>query len=363
MPRLARRLLIYLLLYSLWLFTVFVFTQGMHAPSDWLLEWARWDAKWYEQIWSDGYSLSDPRSIVFPPGYSILVGTAAELTGLGFHLAAALLNTVCLFGAWVIAAELGLRLFALPPVLLFVMLLTSPPSYFIFTAYSDSVFTLLLWTTLAVALLSQNRLIWRLLEFSLLLLTPWMRITGFALISWLALRRWSAVGALLSLLAWLLINHLVAGSAFYFISAQQQFNMPTGHFFDGLWAGLKFLFPVQYPGPGVDTRSYLQFQVLPLFYLVALLFSAGWFFFRRQWLLGITTLSILLVSHNQGFWRSVVRYDLPLFPCLQMALLSLLNLRDRPRVSTGFALGIFGMIQFLLLIYFANSFRDGYWAF
>jgi hypothetical protein len=72
----------------------------------------------------------------------------------------------------------------------------------------------------------------------------------------------------------------------------------------------------------------------------------------------------LLVSYNQGFWRSVVRYDLPVVPVLCLPLLvtakSETGMMSYISRAAFFAL-IFG--QFTLQIYFARVFHTGGWAF
>ena len=79
-----------------------------------------------------------------------------------------------------------------------VFILSAPAAYFVFTSYSDIVFMLLLWVLLWLAL-SPSRLRGHgnLIAQSLILLVlPWIRLTGYALASWLLDRKISSLGGL-----------------------------------------------------------------------------------------------------------------------------------------------------------------------
>jgi hypothetical protein len=164
---------------------------------------------------------------------------------------------------------------------------------------------------------------------------------------------------LASLALWLGFNRTIAGSAFYFLRAQRLFAMPRGNFFEGLADSLLHV--------GSDWSrgtSWLEFGFLPLFYLCALAAAAVWLAKRREGLLALSVLSILLFSYNQGFWRSVVRYDLPLVPVLCLPLLVIA--RSGTGMASYFSRAAFYALilgQFSLQIYFARIFHTGGWAF
>jgi hypothetical protein len=303
----------YLSVYLLWILLIFYATGGIHAAGQsWLAGWQQWDAHWYEQIWREGYPATDPRTLVFPPGYPVIVGIISKLFHASFLATAVVLNLAAFFCTAVLVSEWLSRKFVVSSFSLFVFVLSAPAAYFAFTAYSDVIFMLLLWVLLWIALTTPDTRGGRALiaQSVLLLVLPWIRLTGYALASWLFARRVVALAVLASLALW------------------------------------------------------LEFGFMPLFYLCALAAAAVWLAKRREGLLALSVLSILLVSYNQGFWRSVVRYDLPVVPVLCLPLLvtakSETGMMSYISRAAFFAL-IFG--QFTLQIYFARVFHTGGWAF
>jgi hypothetical protein len=194
----------------------------------------------------------------------------------------------------------------------------------------------------------------------LLFVLPWIRITGYALAAWLVDRRVVAVSVLGSLALWLGFNEMIAGSPFYFLHAQQLFAMPSGNLFQGLFFSLERLFSNDLlHGFAIP---WLQFAFLPLFYFGALVAASIRLVKRGENLLAITVLSILILSHNQGVWRSAVRYDLPILPVLCLPLLA----RQESRAASYFYKTVFYVLiagQFALQIVFARIFHSGGWAF
>lgn len=357
----------YCLIYVVWLVVLGAGTGAFADFHAWLNSWAKWDAQWYERIWNEGYPRADPRTLVFPPGYSLLVGGVTTFLHLDFHLTAMVLNITSYFAALLLAVDLFAKALKVSPIWVFSVALSSPAGYFIFAAYSDAVFSLVLWATLYLALLYPRRRIARVGEISLLLLAPWIRLGGYALISWILLKRWTALAVCVSLVGWLVLNAMIGGQAFYFLHAQELFRMPEGNFMDGLRSTFSGLRPAYVPGRPWDWTAYLQFHLLPACYFVGLLLTAIWLCYRRQPLIGITVLSILFMSHNQSFWRSAVRYDLPISCCLGLPILAFLrNKRPlKPIVSAGLwgTVIVVSAAQFMLQIYFANLFKSGRWAF
>ena len=352
----------YLAVYLLWILLIFYATGGVHpAGQSWLGGWRQWDAHWYEQIWREGYPAADPRTLVFPPGYPVIVGIISKLLGSSFLATALVLNLMAFFLTAVLATEWLSRKFAISSFLLFLFVLSAPAAYFAFTAYSDLLFMLLLWILLWFALAEHGpgRHTNIIAQSILLLALPWIRLTGYALGSWLFARRAVALAVLASLALWLAFNRMIAGSAFYFLRAQELFAMPRGDFFQGLADNLMHL--------GSDWgrgTSWLEFGFLPLFYLCALTAAAIWLAKRREGLLALTVLSILLFSYNQGFWRSVVRYDLPLVPvlCLPLLVSAKTGTGKGPYLSRAAYYAVL-LSQFSLQIYFARLFHAGGWAF
>jgi hypothetical protein len=353
----------YIVIYVLWVAALWILTGGLADPSDWLHSWNSWDALWYEKIWNNGYSLAEPMALAFPPAYSLLVGSLSKISSLNFHITSMILNTFAYFMAAVLAAEVLARQFSIPRWVIFIFTLSSPTSYFIFTSYSDSIFALLLWTTIFAALFYPNSTRARIAEAGLLFTMPWFRLTGYALASWLVLKRWTALVVFLSLAGWFCFNWTLTNQVGQFLNVQKMFSMPEGGVFAGLEYTLQYLLPIQFPSTSKEFDSWLQFHLLPIVYLVALAATGIWLAYRRQWLLAVTLGSILFMSHNQGFWRSVIRYNLPLMPMLGVALWFLGLRIGRHKVYRSIILTVVIVAQFLLQVYFAELFRNGYWAF
>lgn len=349
------------IIYVLWVCVFYLALGGRDDLPGWISSWAKWDSVWYEKIWNNGYQ-ADLKALVFPPGYSVLVGSTSGWLKLNFGTAAVLVNLICFFCGTVLAANLLAAKFQINRSLLFLLILVSPASYFVFASYSDSVFFLLFWTALNLFdVNSSNRYI-ETIEWVILLIGPWFRIAGYALCTVLLAGRKSGLAVFVSLLGWLGMNYVLTGNAFYFLEGQTKFLMRTGHFLDGLRYSLMGLLPLSLDHLG-EVVSYLQYNLLPIFYLAFLLCTAIWLMLRKCWMESLILLAVLFVSHNQAFWRSVVRYDWLLMPFLMTMLLSWAKHAGvRGVIARIFVFGV-GAAQFALAIWFGRLFREGYWAF
>jgi len=354
------RYAIYSSIFAGWMVLIFFVTGGRSDPM-WLAHWQRWDANWYEQIWSAGYR-SDPKTLAFPPAFPYLMGIVAKIFSKSFLGTAVVLNLFAFFAAAAVISDWLSRKFGVSPYLLFAFTVSAPAAYFAFTSYSDVVFMLLLWVLLYIALDPKEPDSAKIViaQALLLFLLPWVRLTGYALASWLLARRRAAFAVIAALALWLGFNRIVAGNPFYFLRAQETFAMQSGGFFQGLASSLAAL--LSYYLPNGYLVSWLQFGFLPLFYLAALTAVAIWLAKHGEGLLAITTLAILFLSHNQGAWRSVVRYDLPILPFLCLPLLGAAGSSPKSRwLKAAFYLLLASQIALQLI--FARSFHSGGWAF
>jgi hypothetical protein len=355
----------YIALFALWCVTLFVLTDGLPDTVKWVADWMRWDSEWYQKIWQHGYIEAEPGTLVFPPGYSALIGGFSVITRINFELVALIVNVISFFAAAVVASEVLGKKFELSPYVLFALILSTPTAYFAFAGYSDSVFMLMMWIALAIATKSvRHKLDW-VWEALLLLVLPWMRITGYAFAIWIWLRRWTALTVLFSLAGWLALNFWLKGNAFYFLEAQKLMIMAPGTIVTGFryaFDGLRF-HPV--PLADFDVENYLNFHLLPIFYLALLVGASVWLLRKKHALFALTCLSILLISHNQSFWRSTLRYDLPILPfAYAMFLCAFMRGRSESMVlRRGILVGVFTAFQFVLQIYLARLFHSGRWAF
>ena len=354
------RYAVYASIFAAWIALIFLVTGGAH-DADWAAHWKQWDSHWYEEIWTGGYR-TDPRLLVFPPGYAYLIGFLSRLFSAAFGAVAAMVNLVALFAAAALIADWFAEQFEVSSYAQFAFVLSAPAAYFAFASYSDAVFMLLVWVALWLALSPRapRGATAVAAQSGLLLVLPWVRLTGYALATWLLERRAAALATFASLAAWLAFNRTVSGDAFHFLRAQEIFAMPEGNFFSGLaWSFEQLVSNDLHDG---YVASWLEFGLLPLLYLGALTGTAIWLARRGQGLLALTALSVLVLSHNQSVWRSVVRYDLPLVPVLSLPLLAGSGLLGNARLGkVAFYALLAG--QLALQCWFARLFHAGAWAF
>lgn len=358
---------IFLLIFSIWLFAFYHFTiEGRNNFSSWRTDWIRWDSTWYEKIWTEGYSFIDSRMLVFPPGYSGFIGLISSLAKVNFHLVAFLINPVFFYLGSFLSARLLASKFHVSKYLIFIFLLSNPVAYFAFATYSDMAFYFLFWLllTLEINVENENKKT-ALLKMFLYLIAPWIRLTGIVLCAWIFLRKKMAFLAAFSVFLWLTLNTFITADPFYFIKAQQLFGMPNGNFIDGLQLSLSgFLNPPRSLN-SENLNSYLQLNFLPIIYLFGAILTGIWLFLRREYLFSISILTILFVSHNQAFWRSAVRYDLPLLPFLFVAIMYVISnylFKNFPKLKAIFIL-CFLIINFIMQIHLAKLFHNGSWGF
>ncbi len=358
------RTISYVALYLAWMAVAFLLTSGFHGHETWLSSWFRWDSHWYQKIWQEGYDRQDPRALVFPPGYSMIIGILNTAFPIGFQLVSLIVNLLCFFVGSCIAAEFLSRRFDVPPLLIFIATLSAPTAYFVFTVYSDALFYLLFWMSIALVHSKSEHIAVKLSQFALLLVLPWVRLTGFALSAWVLLKRRFVLPLLISLSGWFALNYALSGDPFYFLHAQRLFLMPSGSFLDGFHSSFSRLLDV--PTDDITQwNDYLQLAFLPMAYLSVLTCIGAWLCWRREWALGLAVLGVLFMSHNQAYWRSVVRYDLPLAPVLLLPFAKVLHkhvTRER-LLMAGACIGAVIVFQFGLQIYFGNLFKSGAWGF
>jgi hypothetical protein len=344
---------------------VFWATAEGRPVAEWFSRWVRWDAIWYETIWREGYT-GRVFLLAFPPGFSVIVGTLSWLLQTPFHFVATNFNLLCYLCTCALLANHLSSRFGVPRAAVFIFVLSSPVSYFAFAPYSDvPLFGLL--TALIVLDSSIDRRVRRetyWLAFLLMVVVPWVRLTGYGLAAWLLLRRSYALGAIVALAGWLIFNYLVAGDPVQFLRAQREFLMPEGFLLDGMSRAAARLIPRSWPMEAENQIRWLQFNLLPLLYFAALLAAAAWYATRAEYLLAVTIVSMLLLSHNQAFWRSAVRYDLPLIPFLCVPILSGAHTVSAACRYTKYAVyTVVVVLQFSLQLVFARQFHRGGWGF
>jgi hypothetical protein len=350
----------------------FLATAQDWSLATWFDSWNHWDSYWYQFTWENEFPQDDPRNLVYAPGFAVLTGGLSKLLGSDFQRTALVFNCLSFWATAILFCELVARRFALPyRSILMLCFLSSPVSYFCFPAYSDPFFNLMAWTLIGLSLMDQEklgesqRILIRLAQPTLAFVMPWFRFTGYAFLSWLVLRKWFVLTALVTLSLWLTLNRAITGDPFYFLNTLELFDMRPGGFLVGFTSTIQRI--VSGPkGPTLELwQLWLGNDLLAMVYLLALTATALWLFWKKEFLLAITTLAILALSHNGSYWRSTLRYDWPLIPLLFVPLLSWAvqgrtrRLKTAAWVAIVFLLGI----QFALQICYARAFLEGRWAF
>ena len=265
-----------------------------------------------------------PQLIIFPSGYHLLVGIISKLFFAPFLGTAIVLNLAAFFTTATLISDWFSRRFGISPYLLFRFILSAPPPLTLFLLRTRTSFSCSCCGFCSKgSTLSPSRLRGHgnLIAQSLILLVlPWIRLTGYALASWLLNDKLAALAVFVSLALWLGFQSDDRGQPILFSAC-------AGVICN---AGREFLpRPVRQFGAAVlqnDLHNgfvtpWLQLALLPLFLSLCFHGRRNLAGKKGEGLLAITVFSILFLSHNQGVWRSVVGSDLPLFPVLCLPLL------------------------------------------
>jgi len=353
---------------GLWVAAMLALSAVYGAHSPWYLNWHRWDAESYLAIWDHGYRAKD-HLIAFPPLFPLLTGTLSALTGIHFGVAAMLINSAALIGSGLVLARILEDSFQLPGSWAALVLASAPALYFTLAPYSDVLF---MYVFLHAAWLlsrpehSLNRAE-HLLLLVLLFSAPLIRITGVVFAPLVFIGRWQALACCAGGMVWMALNFSVTGSAIAFMETQAAFGMPEGNLIDGLlyaWGGLDRL-PTTLNG----VYDWAQWHLLPMGILACYAFTALWLATTRRWLWLYLLTTVVLISHNQPFWRSVVRYDLLIWPFLFAPWLRAwqgLNRPPLPHVSTAIpALAVSTLLITGIIAQVAHALRfvQGGWTF
>ena len=380
----------------LWLAFIYVMTDGLSLGTmAWIQSFNQWDARWYASIGMSGHGFL-PQTFVFAPGHGWVTGSITELFFQTlrafdwrpkwvdvFSCVSLVINFLCFAVANSILVKLADSRFKRPLISrnrLWLVVLSNPVGYFALTPYSDMVFFLITMVTLLLVLLTSPRATaWglqtlqenhgRKAQWALaatLFIAPWFRLTGFAFAAFGLLKRKEVLASGLGLISFLTYYKLRTGDPFFFLMAQSVFQMPEGHLLDGLWYALK-VFVQGLDGLAIRGYDYFiywfDFGFLPIFVFLSSLGFSLWSWKKGERELCLLILGITLISHNQAFWRSTVRYALPVYPMLAWIWLEYrapwFTRRKGPEILTGLAVGI----GFFLQIFYCRIFQSGGWAF
>ncbi len=340
--------------------------SGNHAP--WYLNWYRWDAESYQAIWDHGYA-AKAHLIAFPPLFPVLAGGLGTLTGLHFAVAGMLINIAALLGCGLLLARILEDSFQLPGTWAPLLLGSSPALYFALAPYSDLLFMYVFLHAAWLLSRPEHQLsrTEHLLLLALLFCAPLIRITGVIFAPLLLRGRWHALASCAGGMAWMAINYSVTGSALAFMEIQSAFGMAEGALVEGLrhsWGGLSVL-----PTTTNALYDWMQWHLLPISILAVFAVTALWLLATRRWLWLYLLTAVVLLSHNQAFWRSVVRYDLLVWPFLFAPWLSAWQRLSRPpwpHPGTAIPAAAVGVLLLAgAVTQYANAVRyvQGGWAF
>ena len=380
-----------LLAHSLWLIALYALTDGLSAsPLTWLRHYHQWDARWYASIALDGHGFM-PQTYVFPPAHGWLLGRIVIVTrsiipslsiDTAFSVVAATIGLASFATGNILFVRLFTARFKIAPSRLWLATLANPVAYFALSGYSDATFYALTVVTVGLALQSSERRdLWRLPQpsrwtrplLALALFTaPWFRLTGFSFASLALLKRREALATLASLAAFLLYYDFQTDRPLFFLSAQSVFGMPEGGFTHGALYSLRIFFDGLQKWPEVSTVGasgplmgefflhWFNFGLLPLLAIAISIASIIWLIKRREFLFALVLGSILIISHNQAFWRSTVRYMMLAYPVAQAAWMA----SDWGSSRAGRAASALIAASLLAMqVLYARIFLSGGWAF
>lgn len=384
-----------LLAHALWLVAFYALTDGLSAsPLAWLSHFHQWDARWYASIALDGHGFM-PQTYVFPPAHGWLLGgivgaTRSLISGLSidttFSIVAATIGLASLVTGNILFVCLFAARFKIAPSRLWLATLANPVAYFALSGYSDATFYALTLVTIGLALQSSDRRdLWRLpppnrwtrplLALSLFA-TPWFRLTGFSFASLALLKRREALATAVSLAAFLLYYDIQTDRPLFFLSMQSLFGMPEGGFAHGALHSVRVFFDGLQKWPEVSAivtsgktsgpligeffLHWFNFGLLPLLSIATSLASIVWLIKRREFLFALIIGSILIISHNQAFWRSTVRYMMLAYPVAQVAWMA--SSWGSRRVGRAVS-ALIAAILLAMQVLYARIFLSGGWAF
>ncbi|MBK5257111.1 MAG: hypothetical protein JJE39_13860 [Vicinamibacteria bacterium] len=316
--------------------------------------WHQWDSLHYFDIAEIGYRPPDvSTTLAFPPLLPMLVRAAGWLTGslLG---GGALVATVLSFLPGLLLFQLArLDLSEENAFRAMLVLLLFPSSFFLHIVYTEGLFL----TVVLAAFLAARRAQWMAVAF-FGVLCGLTRINAFVLAPALLVEAWgtSSRGRLFRVMAalsvgagisvYLAINYVTTSDPFAFVFTQQRSFHRT---FAWPWQGAAHVWNLAGVG-GSNSMMNGVFQTLcvPLLVMACAISVA-----RQRLSYAIWMIGSVLIFTAQGFWLSLPRYALVLFPAFIWL---------APRTAHR----VFGPLWFaastLLLSFLAGQFAQGWWA-
>lgn len=374
------------------------FSSSASGFFNWLFRFHQWDARWYYSIALNGHG-HYPQSFVFPPGWGWLLGSLATVVSAtqlmnwdqAFCLSALLIGVSSFALGNYILVELAHQRFGISQNRAWFGALANPVGYFALTSYSDAFFFFISTLVLRLALKTSDRKdLWkldkkitrhlqdRLALASLIFIAPWIRLTGFAFGVWVFLKRRVSLSLVVSGALFLFYYWLKTDRPFYFLMAQEAFGMPEGYFLTGLTTCLKKVLDgfVRLPEIAAEPSEllrgefylrFLSYGLLPLLVFASSAAVAIQWARHREFLISSFLVATILITHNQGLWRSTPRYMFIVYPMIHILILASESAASRalPRGTSRLRLTsmILACLMFCAQVLYARQFQSGGWAF
>ena len=284
-----------------------------------LLPWFRWDTVWFMRIAMDGYNTLDGR-LAFAPLYPMLIRLIGGLLNDHLMLAALVVSNISLLGACLLLYAITRRPFGERVARRAVLyLLVFPTSFFLWGAYSESLFLLL---TLAAFWMAEQKHWGRTTLIGALVVLARFQGALFAIpLAWMWWRRterdrpWRGVMLLIipaTLLAYIGIMRLGTVGTFPWSELANEWNKQWMWPWEGLVANIVALF-----GPGIPWWEALPL-LLNLVSALGAIAALAVAFFQWNTAYALWGLCLLLPAicnvSAEGTLISVSRYVLTIFP-------------------------------------------------
>jgi Gpi18-like mannosyltransferase len=327
-------------------------------------QFSRWDSPHYLYLAQNGYTNQGDAAnfIVFLPFYPLLVRiitvdfSYANLSGLIVSNISSIIAVIYLFKLTRLEYSDHVAKKAI------IYLSVFPTAYFLSAVYTESLFLVLVIASIYYARISK----WS-LAGSLGLLAALTRMGGLILLPTLIVeyihqKDWKVKNVdkkmlftsfpLLGFLIYLGINFFVTGNFFTFMEIERLHWYQNLDPLGGLKSAIGWLSNYSYPDSLTIGYAQILFAVFGLVMVVSCFVSC--YKFKLRFSYCIFSLFTWMLAVSTGFWLSVPRYILTIFPMFMvLALLS-----SRKTVSIGIFIGFL-----VILCFFTWLFTTGAWAF
>jgi len=343
-----------LLLFLGWVVSEVRLDKPFRTTEEVLRIWYQWDSRHYLDIAANGYKApGEGTTLVLPPLLPMLIRAASWITG-SIPSAGVLVVTLISFLPGLLMYQLArCDLDEENAFRAMLVLLLFPSSFFIHIVYTEGLFL----TTVLAAFLAARRGNWKAMAI-FGVLAGLTRINAFVLAPALLFEAWgderkgrlprvlASLTVGLGIAVYLWINYATAGDPLAFLTVQRVSFYRT---FAWPWQGAMNVWDLAaFGGSNGTMNGVLQVVCIPLL-LAACVIAV----IRQRASYAIWTIGQVLIFTTQGFWLSLPRLALVLFPAFVWL---------APRTARP----VFGTLWFaastLFLSFLAGQFAQGWWV-